>query len=415
MQQEQMEVRKQRGYEIAKTSRIEKTDKGWKVPSQSGGGHYIVVSNGFGAECNCPDHELRKCKCKHIWAVELIVTHEIDQEGNITITKTIRKTYSQDWKNYNLAQQKEKEMFMQLLANITKNIRQPAYNHGRPTNPLSDTIYSMVFKVYSTFSGRRFASDMQTSKENGFIEKRIPYNSMFDYFKKKELTPLLAQIVQITSLPLATIEHNFAIDSTGFGTNQFQRWYSFKHGKEINSRRWVKCHFITGTKSNIITSVKVTSEFDNDCPQLPELVQQTAENFDMQEVSADKAYLSRDNMNVIKQAGALPFIPFKSNSTDRADGSYMWKKMYHYFMLNNEEFLQHYHKRSNVETSVHMIKSKFGDCVRSKNWTAQINEVLCKIICHNIVVVIHEMHELGINPNFCPKSDEVARNVGLSE
>ena len=28
MQQEQMEVRKQRGYEIAKTSRIEKTDKG---------------------------------------------------------------------------------------------------------------------------------------------------------------------------------------------------------------------------------------------------------------------------------------------------------------------------------------------------------------------------------------------------
>ena len=79
------------------------------MPSQSGGGHYIVVSNGFGAECNCPDHELRKCKCKHIWAVELIVTHEIDQEGNITITKTIRKTYSQDWKNYNLAQQKEKE------------------------------------------------------------------------------------------------------------------------------------------------------------------------------------------------------------------------------------------------------------------------------------------------------------------
>ena len=45
--------------------------------------------------------------------------------------------------------------------------------------------------------------------------------------------------------------------------------------KEISSRRWVKCHFITGTKSNIITSVKITLEFDNDCPQLPELVQQT--------------------------------------------------------------------------------------------------------------------------------------------
>ena len=28
------------------------------------------------------------------------------------------------------------------------------------------------------------------------------------------------------------------IEGTGFGTSQFQRWYSFKHGKEINSRRW---------------------------------------------------------------------------------------------------------------------------------------------------------------------------------
>ena len=69
-------------------------------------------------------------------------------------------------------------------------------------------------------------------------------------------------------------------------------------------------------------------------------------------------------------------------------------------MLNNEEFIEHYHKRSNAEATIHMIKSKFGDSVRSKTWTAQINEVLCKIICHNICVVIQEMHELEINPEF---------------
>lgn len=411
MQQEQMEVRKQRGYEIAKTSRIEKTDKGWKVPSQSGGGHYIVVSNGFGAECNCPDHELRKCKCKHIWAVELIVTKEVDNEGNVTITKTIRKTYSQDWKNYNLSQQKEKELFMKFLSDITKNIRQPAYTFGKPTNPLSDTIYSMVFKVYSTFSGRRFSTDMQSAKEIGFVDKKIPYNSMFDYFNKKELTPLLAQIVTITSLPLKSVEHDFAIDATGFGTNNFQRWYSFKHGKEISSRKWVKCHFMTGVKTNIIPSVKITTEFDNDSPELKELVSKTAEHFEMEEVSADKAYLSRDNLNFIEEAGATPFIPYKSNSTAKPKGSAIWKKMFYYFQLNNEDFLEHYHKRSNAESSVMMIKSKFGDRVRSKTWTAQVNEVLCKVICHNIVCVIHEMHELGINPDFCPNSQEVARIV----
>ena len=404
---QQTEARKIRGIEIAKTSRIVKNEKGqWKVPSQSGAGFYMVESNGFGASCNCPDHELRKCKCKHIWAVELIVTHEVDNAGNVTITKTIRKTYSQNWKTYNLAQEKEKELFMKLLADITGRIRQPVYTFGKPQNPLSDTIYSMVFKVYSTFSGRRFATDMKEAKEKGFVEKKIPRSSMFDYFNKKELTPLLGDIVTITSLPLRSVEKDFAIDSTGFGTSIFQRWYSFKHGREISSRKWVKCHFINGVKTNIITSVKVTSEFDNDCPQLQELFNKTKEYFDMQELSGDKAYLSVDNLELIEGNGTKAFIPFKSNSTPNKKGA-IWRKAFYSFMLYNEYFLEKYHKRSNAESTVNMIKTKFGGRVNSKNWTAQVNEVLCKVICHNICCVIMEMFCLGIKADFVVANEEV--------
>ena len=167
------------------------------------------------------------------------------------------------------------------------------------------------------------------------------------------------------------------------------------------------CGSSTTAKTNIIPSVKITTEFDQDCPQLPELVNKTSEYFDMQEVSGDKAYLSQQNLELIEEKGAMPFIPFKTNSQANKNGM-IWKKMFYYFQLNNEEFLQHYHSRSNAETSVHMIKSKFGDFVRSKTWTAQVNEVLCKIICHNICVVIQEMHELGISPDFCLKSQSSA-------
>ena len=58
--------------------------------------------------------------------------------------------------------------------------------------------------------------------------------------------------------------------------------------------------------------------------------------------------------------------------------------------------MKHYHKRSNVETTFSMIKSKFCDHVRSKTDVAMVNEVLCKIICHNICCVIQESYELGI-------------------
>jgi hypothetical protein len=47
-----------------------------------------------------------------------------------------------------------------------------------------------------------------------------------------------------------------------------------------------------------------------------------------------------------------------------------------------------------------MIKSKFGDSVRGKTRAAQVNEVLLNVLCHNICVVIQEMFELGIEPDF---------------
>ncbi len=79
------------------------------------------------------------------------------------------------------------------------------------------------------------------------------------------------------------------------------------------------------------------------------------------------------------QRGAIPYIPFKINSVPQSGygpKSELWTRMYHLYALNRAEFLQHYHKRSNIETTFHMIKSKFGQRLRSRTLTAQINEAL---------------------------------------
>jgi transposase len=71
-----------------------------------------------------------------------------------------------------------------------------------------------------------------------------------------------------------------------------------------------------------------------------------------------------------------------------------------YFMLNREEFLSRYHLRSNVESTFSMIKRKFGDSVRSKTDLAMKNEVLAKLVCHNVCCLIQAMYEIGVNPVF---------------
>jgi transposase len=87
--------------------------------------------------------------------------------------------------------------------------------------------------------------------------------------------------------------------------------------------------------------------------------------------------------------------------------------MYHLYKYNAAEFNQHYHKRSNAESTFQMIKARFGERLRSKTERAQINEALIKVLCHNICVVIQSMHELGIEADFIGKIDVCLQNDSI--
>ena len=212
---------------------------------------------------------------------------------------------------------------------------------------------------------------------------------------------VITGLIELSATPIATVESQFAVDSSGFSTCRFDRWYSEKCGKEKSHRKWLKAHIVTGTKPNIITSVEVTPSNVHDSLMLPGLLDSTANRFTMVELSGDKAYLSDANLRHIARHGAHPYIPFKSNTT--GEGSPLWKRLHAYFVLNEESFITHYHRRSNVETCFSMVKGKFGDLVRSKSDTGQINEILLKVLCHNIVVLIQEIHQLGVTPSLEPK------------
>ena len=44
--------------------------------------------------------------------------------------------------------------------------------------------------------------------------------------------------------------------------------------------------------------------------------------------------------------------------------------------------------------------------------TGQINEALCKVLCHNICVLVQAIHELRIEPNFSAGSQPALKLLG---
>jgi len=306
------------------------------------------------------------------------------------------------WKKYNQARTSEKRMFYMLVDDLLNVIPEVPSGNGRPPIPLRDLIFCAVLKVYNNFSGRRIASDLNFAARMGFV-KRVPhFNTLLAFMNNKLTQDILKYLITLSAMPLSSVEKEFAIDSSGFGTYQYERWMRFRYGDTTKrgTRNYVKCHISVGRFSHIIAAVEVTYGNLSDHNQLPYLAQQTSANFQAEKYLCDKAYSSRKNFQIINSLNALPIIPFKKNATGTSKGCPIWHAMYEYFSENKKGFKFFYRQRAQVESAFSMIKRNFGEFLKCKNFESQRNEVLLKSLCHNISCLVSEIFERNIEIDF---------------
>ncbi len=267
-----------------------------------------------------------------------------------------RKTYPQQWREYNLSQTREKAYFIELLYQLSSLVEEPVKprGKGRPPAPFADLIFAACLKVYGCVSGRRNQTDLDEALRRGYLSRPVRYNTLFKYLELESLTNYIQQLITESSLALKSVEVDFALDSSGFSTCQYVRWFDVKHRGTEDWHDWIKLHVMVGVKSNIVTSVEVSRRYSNDSPYFKPLVDRTARNFQLREVSADKGYDSFSNRCHALGKNAIPYIPFRETKQG-ASPSYkgeLWKRMYHFYKYNEAEFNAHYHKRSNAEKHI---------------------------------------------------------------
>lgn len=383
----------------------------FKVHSQSSSGAYRVAINGASGRCSCPDFVDRGTACKHVLAVRQFTAGQV-AGANPPLGKRIRLQYPQVREAYDLGQTEEIRLFDTLLHDVLADVPEPErdqHHAGRHPIPLRDQLFCAVQKVYSQLSCRRAAGLFENALARGQIDKVPHYTLSSEALSRPELTPILLELITKSALPLAALESVFAIDSTGIRTTSFGAWCSERHG-EARQNVWLKAHALVGVETHVFVRVAVTGKDGADIVQFEPLIREAAERgIHLAEVCADKAYSSRAHYALAKEIGFDLWVPFRSNSTGRRVSrghsgqearSELWRKAFLFFQMRREEFYPKYHRRSNVESVFSALKRKFGDTIRSKNPSAQINELLAKILAYNLTVVIHEMFEHGVVPEF---------------
>lgn len=307
-----------------------------------------------------------------------------------------KKSYPQNWPAYKAAQENEKDMFLGLLAKLVKGIPETTIkDRGRPPIPISDSVFGVVLMAYTTLWGRRFIPELQEAQKKGYLGELPSLDCIDKVLDSKEITTTLKHLISEAARPFAPHETHFSVDSSGFNTSEYDRWYDHKRGIKKTWKIWVKTHIMVAAGSNIVTAAAI---YDKNTPKavvFPLLLAETAAlGFNVKEVAADKGYSSIENLTAAADIGAFPLIPFKINATEKKGG--IWARALRYFVLHLEEFMRRYHLCFNSEMIFHKIKTEFGYSVRSETDTAMKNEVLAKILCHNICCVIEATYKLEI-------------------
>ena len=263
--------RQQRGLAIAALVPIQEHKLGYKVPSQSGRGQYIVSIDADERFCTCPDYALRQQDCKHLIAVQLTARREsaangiypakavatarpktekvstvdtetdteIEDDGGVitreagdaseeeiaVVEKKKKKpTYQRHWRRYDMSKEYEEEHFDVLAADIVSLVHQPPYEHGRPQLPLADVIYCLIRKAYAGQSRRIVMTSLRRAQERRLIGQAPSSGSLTKYLENPALTPILKHLIQQTTLPLTGFDNGvFAADATGFSTRVYDR------------------------------------------------------------------------------------------------------------------------------------------------------------------------------------------------
>lgn len=377
----------------------------FRVSSTDGTKEYVVSVDADGWTCSCSSWKDRKTPCKHIVAT----VRWLDPNPAPILDEEMgprRPGYSQvSWPKYDRAQQLEHEVFDRLLWDLLGTVPEivaKVGRKGRKSIPLRTQILMAVRKVHLNQSSRRARGLLVALNQDGKgILPRVPnYSIPSRFFNKEFATPILLGLIELSGSVLRELETDeaVAIDSSGFSTSTMGSYFTEKY--DPNRRhRFVKAHLAIGVKSHVVISARITDEHGGDCPQFDPLLRRLRDLGRFPGVVvADKAYLSRANLDLAESLGADPFIPYKVNSRALSKGSPMWNRKYYEFMLHRDEFDAIYHKRSNVESTFSAIKRKLGEPLLSKTELARLNELLGKVLAYNVGVVIKHATLLDVDP-----------------
>jgi transposase len=242
---------------------------------------------------------------------------------------------------------------------------------------------------------RLFGEDWWT--DNGFH-----YNRFSDYLNCLRTTAELNWAIAEVCSPIMPFVEELILDATGISVTTRGAYRADRYGFVSDTPRFLRLNLVMDRKSKIFPVALVTPEKGEKTGELSQapllLARLKALGYAPKYVLADLLYSTEPMLEAILAFGAEPVIPFKGiYSPSRLPTSGLMKRFYKQFLADPEAFLRRYCNRPLVEAGISALKRRFSEGIRSREPIARVNEILFKVLCHNVNFLIHAALEHGLN------------------
>ena len=181
-----------------------------------------------------------------------------------------------------------------------------------------------------------------------------------------------------------------AADSSGFETTHASRYYVWrasrcgKPSKHFTYRRFPKLGVICDTANHAILSALPTRGPSPDVNELDRLLRRRARYPTLVRLAADAGYDSESNHRLLRENYGIRSIIPAEQGRPSSSGALPAGR---YRRLMRQRFdPAAYHRRSQVETSISMLKRNLGSWVRGQSYWSQCRELLLMVITHNVMI-----------------------------
>lgn len=234
------------------------------------------------------------------------------------------------------------------------------------------------------------------------------FKTLNNYMAKPNCSAIQEAILEFTVQPLVYIETHFNIDATHESLFTASSWYDYRTSKKRRKKDHLKEHVTSTAKYNAAVAVDISPKGDAKFIR-PHVEKIKNQGFDLKDMSGDKAYLTRDGCNAVREAKGKAHFRIKSNTISAQKGSPEWKRMVIAQKKEDPEEMDAYNKRQNAESTNKAKKAKFGSTIRSKLNSTKEAEAMGKWCAYNVTAICRAYYDNAIDHEFIQLNTHIDR------